>query len=76
MHNSAETWPRRGRNSTTTLSRLLTVHDSNVIEVQVGDNDNGREGFAEMSPEAFGLGFEPGFILVSKRPAREDADFA
>jgi hypothetical protein len=31
------------------------------LDMQVGKNDTGQEGFAEISLEAFGPGFEPGF---------------
>jgi hypothetical protein len=36
------------------------LHAFMSLDVQVGENDNGREGFAEMSLEAFGPGFQPG----------------
>ena len=49
------------------LGPLLTDwDDSNLfrcfmtLDLQVGEGDNGQEGFAEVSLEAFGPGFEPG----------------
>jgi hypothetical protein len=36
------------------------LHCFMSLDVQVGEGDQGQEGFAEMSLEAFGPGFEPG----------------
>jgi hypothetical protein len=33
-----------------------------TLDLQVGEGDNGQEGFAEVSLEAFGPGFEPGMV--------------
>jgi hypothetical protein len=36
-----------------------------TLDLQVGEGDNGQEGFAEVSLEAFGPGFEPGLVVVN-----------